>query len=167
MVSERVRRAIEKIAPVGIEFYPVTPRRIGGRSPKSSPRIPASGEPEDMMQVFKVSKTTATIPTYYQVLVSAEAHYPPGAEPRSLCDVCGEEERPNWKEIDTAWKNLTPSLIASLSEGLEVFRIPRRGTVFISNRAKAALEALAASNVSFRPFPSEPVVGLKRKSKLR
>ena len=167
VVSERVRRAIEKLATRGIEFYPVALRRIGKRSPKSSPRIPVSGEPEDMMQEFKGTKNLSSLPAYCQLLVSAEADYPPGAKPRSVCRSCGEEKAPNWTAKDAAWKNLTPDLIASLAKGLDLFRIPERGTVFVTDRVKAALEGLGATNVSFKPFPPEPEVEQKRRSKLR
>jgi hypothetical protein len=164
VVSERVQRAIEKVSITGIEFYPVTPRRIGKRSPKTTPRIPASGEPEDMMNDFKGAKNLPSMPPYYQLLVSAEADYPSGAEPHSMCDLCGEEKDANWKAKDTAWKNLTPELIASLSKGLNLFRIPQRGTVFVTDTLKEALEQLGATNVCFKPFPPEPIATPKRKS---
>jgi hypothetical protein len=167
VVSGRVRLAIEELAPKGIEFYPVTIRRIGKRPPKSTPRIPGTGEPEDMMQEFKAAKSVPCVPAYYQLLVSAEAGHPPGAEPRSICVLCGEEKTPDWKAKDTAWKKLSSNLIASLSKGLDLFRIPESGTVFVGDRVKAVIEGLAATNVSFRPFPPEPVMKQKGKTKLR
>lgn len=167
VVSERVRRAIENVSAFGVAFYPVTPGRIGRRSPKSSPRIPASGEPEAMMQEFKGTKEVSSVPCYFQMLVSAESKYPPGAELESTCKTCGDEEKPNWRSKDAAWNSLTTERIATLSEGLDLFRIPERGTLYVTDRIKSALENLGATNVSFRPFPPEPVVGERRRPKLR
>jgi hypothetical protein len=167
VVSERVQQEIERLAPVGIDFHPVTIRGIGRRSSKSPPRIPASGEPEDIMQEFKVANTSPSVPTYYQMLVSAESDYPPGARPGSVCNTCGEEEAPDWRAKDIAWKNLTSRMVGSMTKGLDLFRIPERGTVYVSDRVKSVLETLGATNVSFRSFPPEPVTPRQRTSKTR
>ncbi len=167
VVSERVRHVIEDLAPVGIEFFPVAFRRVGSRRSESAPRMPASGEPEDMMQNFKTAKAVPSVPAYFQLLVSAEADCPPGAEPGQVCKLCGEEKNPDWAARDKAWKNLTAGLMASLSKGLDLFRIPQRGTVFVSDRVKTAMEGIGATNVCFRAFPPEPMKVPKRKSKLR
>jgi len=163
VVSERVRKAIEDSAAPGVTFYRVTPGRIGRSSPKASPRIPASGEPEDMQQEFASAKKSTSGPCYYQLLLSADANYLPGAKQRSTCEICGTEEKPNWKSKDEAWNSLTSERIASLAKGLEIFRIPERGTLYATDRIKSILEKLGATNVSFRPFPRESPVGNKRR----
>lgn len=167
VVSARVRQAIEDIGPVGVEFFPVTFRRVGNRRPESAPRIPVSGEPENMMQNFKASKGVPIVPPYFQLLVSAEADRPPGAEPGQVCELCGEEKDPDWAAKDKAWKNLTAGLIASLSKGLDLFRIPQSGAVIVSDRLKTAMEGMGATNVCFRTFPAEPMKDRKRRSKQR
>jgi hypothetical protein len=90
-----------------------------------------------------------------------------GAEPGQVCKLCGDEKDPDGAAKDKAWKNLTAGLIASLSKGLDLFRIPQSGTVFVSDRVKTAMEGMDAINVCFRAFPPEPMKYRKRRSKLR
>jgi hypothetical protein len=167
VVADRVRQAIEHLAPVGVEFCPVRFRRVGHASPEAEPRIPASGEPEDMMQESKAGNPGPSMPPYYQLLVSAEAEFPPGTEHGQVCELCGDETAPNWRAKDAAWKNLSRDLVGSLSKGLDLFRIPERGMVFVSDRVKAVVERLRATNVCFSPFPPEAAAARKAPSSLR
>jgi len=160
-VSEMVKRELKKLKVAGIEFYPCTPRRIGRRPAKSSPRIPKSGEPEDIMREFKSGK--ADIPNYFQLIITAESAYPPGSEPKSFCDACGEPLGVDWGIIGNAWKNLSPEVIASIAGGLDIFRIRHHGGIYVTDRLKSALEAMGATNVCFTPFPRLPIPKPSRK----
>lgn len=119
------------------------------------------------MEGFKAMTTAPAIPKYFQLLVSAEAGYPPGAEPGVVCKYCGAEMKPDWKAKDKAWDTLTPAAMASLSRGLDLFRLPSGGSVYVSDRMKNAIELLGATNVSFRAYPAPPTKEKKQRSKLR
>jgi hypothetical protein len=155
LVSERVWRVLKKARLAEVEFYPCVLKSVGARSPKSRPRIAESGEPEAILEEFIPVKKLPRI-SYFQVLISAEAEYPPGSEPSEVCDLCGEEIRPDWKAKEAAWKKLNNELIGSLAKGLDLFRMPGKGMVFVTDKLKTLLEnELSATNVRFRPFPDE------------
>lgn len=169
IVSERVRDALTTLPLQDVAFHRVTLRKIGRRSAKSVPCTPISGEPEDMMDEFRVGSRPSGVSRYYQLLIMAEAKYPPGAEPGRVCDCCGQETRPNWNTKDAAWKKLTTETLVLISKGFCIFRIPERGTVYVNDEFKSAVEQLRATNVEFRAFPTpaKPSPAGKRKRKQR
>ncbi|HYG35509.1 MAG TPA: hypothetical protein VEC99_12025 [Clostridia bacterium] len=167
VVSDRVGSLLqEHCKSTDIALCPVTPRRIGKRSAKSTPKLPKSGEPEDMMKEYKAAKVVSVGP-YYELVVLAQSGYPPGTEPGPVCRVCGESLRqaPEYYSLQRrAWDNLTPAVLESVWGGASIFRLVEKGTLLVVDELKKRLEEMRLSNICFREFPiSRPSAALNRR----
>jgi hypothetical protein len=158
VIGERVRKVLfEETKGKGIAFYPIELRKVGRRRATSPPRIPKSGEPEDMMDSYPVGDRPVAAGPYSQLFVTAHSGYPPGTEPGPACEVCGEaleRDLKRWSSQKEAWKKLTPEILESVWDGSPIFRLSGQGsTVLVTDPMKNRLEAIQATNVSFRVYP--------------
>ena len=146
VVSERVRDTIAGAALTGCEFVPVIPRKIGKRQATRRPPIPRSGEPEDLLARVEQVRDPSEIPQYYELVVTAQSKYPPGAEPESTCELCGREAY----DADARTLVMKPPMW----NGQDVFFLATTLWIIITDRMKALLEPLRPTNVSFGAMPS-------------
>ncbi|MEI7730859.1 MAG: hypothetical protein WCO56_14895 [Verrucomicrobiota bacterium] len=174
LVNERVVDLVGTLCKDSVVFCPVNLRKVGKRAAKTAPRLPKSGEPEDMMQHYPAGKASGVGP-YYHMIINAQSGYPPGAAPTFLCSTCGTELPPDWKSEHSpsrehyrkqqeAWTNLTASILESIWDGAPIFRLADKGTVLITDTLKTRLEEIQASNVCFHVFPTtQPSAPLNRR----
>lgn len=166
VVSGRVHQVFLAQAKAAVALCPVTLGKVGKASASSAPRIPRSGEPEDMMDTYP-ARETAGIGPYYQLLVIAQSGYPPGTEPGPSCPSCGEALEQDWKAENSmarqrsrrqqeAWDKLTTKDLEAAWNGDAIFRLAGRGSVLVANPLKVQLEEMGATNLSFREFPAPP-----------
>jgi len=173
IVAKRIKSLMESAGIRDIAFCPVTMRKVGRRSPKTPPRVPRSGEPEDLMNDIKSSTARNSTFYYFQLLVCAESGYPPGTEPGPVCKVCGQERqdwksesslsRKRWATQQKAWKELTHEVLLSVWKGSPIFRLAAQGTVLITDELKDRLQEIGATNVVFKEYPAPQPAARKRR----
>ncbi len=140
VVSERIRAALEAIGCDGVHFCPVTIRKVGKRKATSRPRIPVSGEPEDMFDDTRLGEPAEDSLRYYEMIVSSKSKQPPGAEITSRCDLCGREE----------YERRILTMRSDMWLGANVFFLATTLWIVITDEVKRRLQEIKATNVAFR-----------------
>jgi len=141
VVSTRVRQLFKSLNVDGIEFCPVTLRKVGRRDANLPAPIPSTGEPEDIIDEVPLLKRTESIDPYFELVVQTESRYAPGAEPSSICSGCGHATFP---ESDERFK-----MVESMWKGAAVFFLAGTLHIVVTDRIRCALQDLSATNVRF------------------
>jgi hypothetical protein len=147
VVSQRIRDTMMRAGITGCEFVRVIPRKIGKRSARRRAPVPGTGEPEDLVAGVEPIRDPSGIPPYYELVVTAQSRRPPGAEPTSTCELCGREAY----DADARRLVMEPPMW----NGQDVFFLATTLWILVTDRAKALLEQLRPTNVTFSPMPAE------------
>ena len=144
IVSAKVRDALVAIKATGIAFVPVVPSRIGGFSPRDAPRVPASGEPEDLMtEAPIVEPNDPRTANYYEMVIAGESGAPPGCVERARCSACGRVE------FNTSKRRF--EMTATMWRGHDVFYMATTRYIFVTARVRDAIENAGATRFEVRP----------------
>ncbi len=146
VVSERVKVSFEDGGVKGVVFCPVTLRKVGTRRATSSPPIPTTGEPEDIINEVSLAKTHTGIDPYFEMLVLPDLGYPPGGKPKSVCRGCGREE------IDRDSRRLV--MTEEMWTGDAIFRLATTLYLIVTNDLKERIMRLRPANIAFTELAS-------------
>jgi hypothetical protein len=144
VVSKRIRDAITHSSIKGAVLVPVVPRKIGKRTARFPPPIPSTGEPEDLITEITQTIDPSQVPPYYELVVTAESKYPPGAETQTRCELCGREA------YDNSARKLV--MLPDMWNGDDIFLLATTLWIVVTDSVKTLLEDLAPSNVVFTSF---------------
>jgi len=139
VVSHRIKDLFEKHAIVEASFAKVELRKIGKREATLPPPIPASGEPEDLINEAPLYAGTSKVGPYYELIVLNESVYPPGGEPKSICPGCG---RP---DIDNKRRRIV--MTPEMWKGENIFFLSTTLHLIVTNELKELLERNNPTNV--------------------
>ncbi len=142
VVSERIRLTLEDIGCEGVHFCPVTIRKVGNRKATARPRIPASGEPEDMLNDESLREPTGELPQYFEMVLTSESKNPPGTEITSRCELCGREE----------YERRILTMRPDMWLGDNVFLLATTLWIVITEKVGRRLQDIKATNAVFRPL---------------
>jgi hypothetical protein len=143
VVSQRVRDAVVRAGIKGATFVSVVPRKIGMRKAKLPPPRPRTGEPEDLITEIKKAVDPDLVASYYELVVTAESKYPPGAEPHTTCELCGRET------YDAAARQLV--MRDDMWTGDDIFFLATTLWIVVTDSVKTLLESIRATNLMFSP----------------
>jgi hypothetical protein len=142
VVSHRMKDLFEKHAIAEVAFAKVELRKVGKREAKLPPPIPASGEPEDLINEATLLTDTSTIGPYYEMIILNESGYPPGGTPKSICSGCG---RP---DVDNRRRRIV--MTPEMWKGDKIFFLSTTLHVIVTNELKELLERNNPTNVIFK-----------------
>jgi hypothetical protein len=142
VVSHRIKDFFEKHAIAEVALAKVELRKIGKREATFPPPIPASGEPEDLINEAPMLTDTSTIGPYYELIVLNESGYPPGGEPKSICSGCGR------REIDSRRRQIV--MTPEMWKGDKIFFLSTTLYVILTNELKELLERNNPTNMIFK-----------------
>jgi hypothetical protein len=142
IVSHRIKDLFEKRAIAEVAFAKVELRKVGKREAKLPPPIPASGEPEDLINEAPLLSDTSTIDHYYELIVLNESGYPPGGKPKSICSGCG---RP---DVDVRKRRIV--MTPEMWKGDKIFFLATTLHIIVTNELKELLERNNPTNLVFK-----------------
>ncbi len=142
IISHRMKDLFEKHGVGGVAFAKAGLRKVGKREAKLPPPIPASGEPEDLINEAPLLADTSAIGPYYELIVLNESGYPPGGTPRSVCSGCG---RP---DVDSEKRQLV--MTPEMWNGDKIFFLATTLHVIVTSELKELLERNNPTNVVFK-----------------
>jgi hypothetical protein len=141
VVSQRVKDILEESGVNDVNFCEVILRKVGMREASFPAPVPASGEPEDLINELPLLKELDGVERYYEMIILKESLYPPGGTPRSICVGCGRPDVDNsTRQID-----MTPEMW----QGDSIFFLATTLYVIVTDPLKKLLENLRSSNVVF------------------
>ena len=142
VVSHRIKDLFEKHGIAEVAFAKVELRKVGKREAELPPPIPASGEPEDLINEAPLLTETSTIGPYYELIVLNESDYPPGGTPKSICSGCGRR--------DVDYKRRQVVMTPEMWKGEKIFFLATTLHVIVTNELKELLERNNPTNVVFK-----------------
>jgi len=142
VVSHRIKDLFEKHGVAEVAFAKVELRKIGKRVAKLPPPIPASGEPEDLINEAPPLTGISTIGPYYELIVLNESDYPPGGRPKGFCSECG---RP---DVDNKMRRLV--MTPEMWKGEKIFFLATTLQMIVTSDLKELLERNNPTNVVFK-----------------
>ena len=147
LVSQRVRVALEAAGVTGAMFARIAYDRVGTRS--ASHELRPRGEPEDVLKRIPERNDTSGLPTYWHVTVTQESGLPPGVDPSSVCPEC---ERALVPVAESARRIL---FVPSMWRGADVCWLATTLHVVVTDRVRATLERIGATNIHFQSAEDE------------
>jgi hypothetical protein len=142
VVSHRIKDLFEKHVITEVAFAKVGLRKVGKREAELPPLIPASGEPEDLINEAPLLTNISTIGSYYELIALNESGYPPGGTPKSICSGCGRPDVDNRKRRVV----MTPEMW----KGDKIFFLATTLHLIVTNELKELLEKNNPTNVVFK-----------------
>jgi Protein of unknown function (Gmx_para_CXXCG) len=144
VVSERIRAALTAEGVRGAAFVRATLRKIGKRRAKLPAPTPTSGEPEDLITEIRATVRATELPPFYELVVTAESHRPPGTEESKRCKLCGRES------YDNNARRLV--MLPEMWQGDDIFFLATTRWIVVTDRVQNLLRDLRATNVHYRPL---------------
>lgn len=144
IISKRVRQLFESIGIASVAYSPVGLRRVGKREARLTAPIPSTGEPEDIINEVPLLARTDSVGPYFELVIQSESGYAPGSEPLSVCSGCGRETFPD--------SEARLVMAESMWKGVDVFFLASTLYIVVTDRVRAALQNLRATNVRFESF---------------
>jgi hypothetical protein len=141
VVSQRVKDILEESGVNDVNFCEVIMRKVGMREASFPAPVPASGEPEDLINELPLLNNVDGIEPYYEMIILKESGYPPGGNPRSICKGCG---RP---DVDNSTRQIV--MTPEMWQGDSIFFLATTLYVIVTDPLKKLLENLRSSNVVF------------------
>jgi len=123
LVSERIKVVFENQKVSGITFVPVIMRKVGNKNFKYP---------------FDIISDNIT---YFEMIINTSSKYPPGAEIHNTCDSCGREE------FDSSKRKI--EMNSDMWNGEDVFFLNTTLWIIVTNKVKAIIEDLKATNIIF------------------
>jgi hypothetical protein len=139
VVSERIQGALTQANVKGAAFMRVKPRKVGNRRAQLPAPVPASGEPEDLIDEIGATLPEEDVPPLYELIVTAESGPPPGTENASTCDSCGRAS------FNRAARQLV--MLPAMWGGEDVFFIATTFWIIVAEPVRQLLGDLGATNV--------------------
>jgi hypothetical protein len=155
LVSERVRALWERDGVTGAVFSRVEYERVGRRVPTAALR--GGGEPEDALRRLPADVSVPGLPAYYHVTITGESGLPACIDPAWVCAECGRPQVPASARIGGALRGLR--FDPAMWRGADLCRMRATRYVVVTERVRAGLVALGATNVDFRPAEAEATFG--------
>lgn len=147
LVSERVRVAFDAEGITGAVFARVAYDRVGTRS--ASHDLRPRGEPEDVLKRIPARSDTSGLPIYWHVTITQESGLPPGVDPSGVCPECERALVP----VDEPARRIV--FVPSMWRGADVCQLATTLYVVVTDRVRATLERIGATNVHFQPAEDE------------
>jgi len=141
VVSERIKDFLLEQCHNDIETCPVVLRKVGKRDSKIPPLIPASGEPEDMIDEITETIADDRIGTYFEICIKAKSGLPPGTDLGMICPSCKR------RKIDNSRREIR--MTEGMWKGNNIFFLATTLYVIITDDIKRMLECLRPTNVVF------------------
>lgn len=141
VVAKPIRDLLVDLCPQDIAVHPVLLGRIGDHDASDPPVIPASGEPEDILNSVRLLPDRLGIDPYFEIWPRGQSKHLPGREVRSVCAGC---QRPHIEK--TTWRI---RMTRDMWQGQDCFFLADSLWVVVTDKIKAAIELLHPTNVRF------------------
>lgn len=141
VVTEPIKLLLEHYCDEGVAFARVNLRKVGKREAALPAPLPATGEPEDIVNDVPLLEDVSAVGPYYEICVMAESDWPPGAEPVGHCDTCGRNE------IDHEARQLV--MKSEMWKGNAMFLLATTLHIIVTDELKKVLQGIAPTNLAF------------------
>lgn len=139
IVSERIKAAFGENGFTGVQYCPVTFKRVGKRSAKLPPPMPSTGEPEDIVDEVLPIRDMSGVGRYYEMVVETESGLPPGLKVKSICELCG------CIEYDPETRRFTMN--EDMWNGRDILFLSTTALIIITDRVREQLAGMRATNI--------------------
>jgi hypothetical protein len=143
VVTERIGDLLLRFAPNDIAICPVTLRKIGAGSAALEPPIPATCEPEEIIDDVPLLDDPMTAGPYFEVVIRHESGFPPGGIPKSVCSGCRRPE---------IGRNRQLRMTDEMWNGQPIFIMATTCHIIVTDDFRQAIESLCPTNMVFEPI---------------